>query len=201
MSKVVVKGMLDPASQAWVHASHFLDLYLSFFRELVEAEKNKESEELDPLFNEFGQVYASWATEEAFKVGLVTVYHHWEKCIKKLMSEQAEEQGLALLKNTTRLSFVEHTKLNLEAVFDCVVDSNVWEIIDEAREIVNCFKHGTSDKFHKLYSLYPSYFDFSNTERVTDYSDHFILGAERFERLGNNILEFWETLPREYVWS
>jgi len=201
MSKIVVKGLLDPATQAWAHAGHFIDLYLSFFKELVEAEKKKESEDLEPLFNEFGEIYASWATEESFKVGLVTVYHHWEKSIKKLMIDQAEEQELSLLKNKTRLSFVEHTQNNLENVFDCNISEDVWDKLNEAREIVNCFKHGDSESFQNLYSNYPSYFEFSSIEDVSDYSDHFLLGEEKFEILCKNILEFWEVLPREHIWS
>ena len=195
MSKIVVQGFLDLTTQAWAHTSHYFDLYLSFFKETVGEEKKKASDSL--LLEEFGQIYAGWALEEVYKLGLVTVYHHWEKCIKKLLREQSAAQGLRLLTNNSRVSFVEHVKRNLVEVFNCNVDETIWDKLNETREIVNCYKHGSSDKFQRLYESYPVYFTSMNIEDDVDYSDHFLLGEEGLDRLGKNILNFWETLPKE----
>jgi len=195
VSKIIVQGLLDPALQAWAHSGHFLDLYLFFIKGMVEQEKTKESE--SPLLNEPGNVYGSWALEEVYKVGLVTLYHHWEKSIKKLMKDQSAAQGLQLIRNNDRVSFVDHVKRNLESVFDCVVENSIWAELNETRLIVNCYKHGTSEKFYSLYETYPNYFDSLHPGDDIDYSDHFLLGENNLERLGKNIQTFWETLPRE----
>ena len=167
MSKIVVQGFLDPATQAWAHTSHYLDLCLFFFKETVGEEKKKTSD--SPLLDGFGQIYAGWALEEMYKLCLVTVYHHWEKCIKKLLREQSAAQGLRLLRNNSRMSFVEHTKRNLVEVFNCNVDETIWDQLNETKEIVNCYKHGSSDKFKSLYESYPVYFKSMNIEDDVDF--------------------------------
>lgn len=195
MTKIVVDGFLDPAIQARVHAGHYLDFYLFFVKEMIEREKSRQSD--SRLMNEFGQTYGNWAQEEIYKVGLVTVYHHWEKCISKLLKNQESKNSVKLLKNTSRLPFVDHIRKNLEDVFNCFVDEAIWSELNEAREIVNCYKHGTSDKFESLYLKYPSYFVEFDVGEDLDYSDYFLLGEKNLDRLGKNIQNFWDTLPRE----
>ena len=147
--------------------------------------------------NESGMICGNWAQEEIYKVGLITIYHHWEKSINKLLKEQALKNDLSLIKNKGRLPLVMHIRKNLEEVFECIVDDELWRGLDEAREVVNCYKHGTSEKFEALYKKYPYYFIHLKEIDDVDYSEHFILGEKNLERLSDNILSFWEVLPRE----
>lgn len=176
-----------------VQTGHFQDLYLHFFHDKIEEEKNKDVE-VD-FINEFNGMYCNWALEEILKLGLVTIYHFWERCLRQLFKEQSNFLNIPLTVKHNRKSFVQYGKETLENDFSCVIDEEIWKPIDEARKIVNSYKHGDHESFKLIRTEYPYYFEKFELKEDSDLSEYFILGKENFKRLTDNIIKFWEKIP------
>lgn len=192
-SKIVTHGFDDQIVRNTVHTMHFRDLYLGYFYDKIEEEKVKDDSE--DVFKEFNEMYCNWALEEILKIGLVTIYHFWERCIKGLINEQSKFLKIQLTVKHHRKSMVRYCRESLETDFSCVVDGKIWDLLDEARKVVNTYKHGDHESFKLIKDEYPYYFESFVPENDSDLSEFFFLGKNNFERLTNNIVNFWEKVP------
>ena len=192
-SKIVTHGINNQLVINTIQTRHFQDLYLHFFHDKIEEEKNKDTE-VD-FINAFNGMYCNWALEEILKLGLVTIYHFWERCLRQLFKEQSNFLNISLTVSHNRKSFVQYSKETLEIDFSCIMDEEIWKPIDEARKIVNCYKHGDHESFNLIKSEYPHYFEKYDLKEDSDLSECFILGKENFKRLTDSIVNFWEKIP------
>lgn len=192
-SKIITQGFDDQLVINTVQSLHFRDLYLGFFYEKVEEEKFKNSSE--GVIQEFNEIYCDWALEEILKLGLVTIYHFWERCLRRLFKDQSEILNIPLTITERGKSFVQFSKETLEEDFSCSIDDEIWSLIDESRKIVNAYKHGDSTSFQSIKSNYPYYFQNYALNESSDLSECFFLGKNNFERLTSSIVDFWGKMP------
>ncbi len=192
-SKIITQGFDDQLVINAVQTLHFRDLYLGFFYEKIEEKKTKACSE--NVINEFSQLYCNWALEEILKMGLVTIYHFWERCIRQLIKDQAKILNIQLSVKWKKKSFVEHSKETLEKDFSCVMSEKHWNPINESRKVVNTYKHGDHESFQTIKSEFPYYFERYKPDENSDLSEYFFLGKDNFERLTSGIIDFWEKIP------
>ena len=193
MTKIEVDALGNVLIKNFTQTRHFIDLYSEYIYGNIEDDLNRYSDE--PLEREFGRVYASWAQEEVLKVGLVTIYHCWEKQLKALLKQQADRLELTI-PNKKKQSFNLWAKKVLETQFSCFfVETSIWDIIDEMRMIVNAYKHEDSDGFETLYKEYPHYFPRKGVEITKPFDEKFLLGIDNFQKLTDTVVQFWEKIP------
>ena len=198
-SKIIIHGFLDQLVINTVQTSHFRDLYLGFFYEMMKKEKAEDCSE--GLLKEFGEAYYDWALEELLKIGLVTIYHYWEKCMNCFIKDQAKTLNIRISTKKNEQSFVQYNKKILEEYFTCIMNEEIWAPIEESRKIVNIYKHGNHKDYQLLKSDFPYYFKEYNPKNNFDLSIYFTLGIENFERLTIGIENFWGKIPHELRFS
>ena len=146
-----------------------------------------------PLETELWQIYAQWAQDEVAIVGVVALYHLWERQAKTLFDEQFGRLGRPVPRRST--DTVTWAKGNLVALDSAVDDAALWAALEEARRVTNCFKHGLDGDYEALERDYPVYF----VGGAREAQSRFRVPAADLERLCAEVSRFWEEVPHTLV--
>jgi hypothetical protein len=199
MSKIIVNFQINQILIRHVHALHYISLYGQYIYESVTSQhvENGATDGLD-----LADVHSRWAGEEVLRVGLITLYHHWEKSISSLIKEQSLRLNV-LCRQRNKESIVKWTKSVLRESFEAEIDSTIWESLEEIRRVINTLKHADLETYQNLASDFPSYFrDVSqDLKLVEDFENCFEVGFQNFTRLANTMSSFWENIPHKVDYS
>lgn len=192
MSKIQVDYLRDKIAVNHVHTLHFISLYRGYIYEVSTKDLKSGDTELGILDSSF----ANWAGEEILRVGLIILYHHWEKSICALLTEQGMHTNIFY--PCRRAESINNWARNiLGNYFDATVDEKIWDGLEELRRLVNALKHADFSTYIKLANDYSHYFINSNLalKSADDFANHFVIGETNYDRLSAIVALFWETLP------
>lgn len=192
MSKIQVDYLHDSVSVNCTRTHHFITLYRGYIYEVSTKDLVKLDSELESMETSF----VKWAAEEVLRVGLITLYHHWERSICALLKEQGDRSKIAFANRKSR-SINDWVRSVLDNSFDARVDDKIWADLEELRRIVNTLKHADLCSYQDLENDFGHYFPGTKSALLTadDFLNCFVIGVDNYDRLSANVLSFWETLP------
>ncbi len=138
------------------------------------------------------------------------LFHNWEKKLREWLTEEITRwyRGDSLKIAVWRASFDEILNLLKDIGVD-VRTKGYFADLDACRLIVNVYKHGRGNSFDELRAKYPTYlrsFGVSSEDGIVfqmldDWRDHTSLevDAEDLSRFSCAILEFWKSVPDEFM--
>ena len=191
-SQIRVHSLDSPLVRNAVHVLHHQDLYVGFLLPAI-GEQVENDAVGSPLETELRQIYAQWAQDEVAIVGVVALYHLWERQAKTLFDEQFGRLGRPVPRRST--DTVTWAKGNLVALDSAVDDAALWAALEEARRVTNCFKHGLDGDYEALERDYPVYF----VGGAREAQSRFRVPAADLERLCAEVSRFWEEVPHTLV--
>ena len=200
MAAIIVEYPRNELLKRHIHTLHQIDLYHGYLYERISAVEYESNDEFEEML---GKSYSNWAAEELFRLGIVSIYHFWEKSIVSLLKEQAARQAIQLPKDRG-LSVVKWVRGTLEECFVPLDNDRVWDGLDELRAVANTIKHGNADKYKDLSRLHRQYFMMTEHDRFDDaeeYENRFFIDIDRFRCVVSNAAEFWDDLPHEVAYG
>jgi len=160
------------------------------FELLLPAIESQNSEYDDVLSEEFNSIMINWGKQELYNYCFISTYHLWEKQIGHIIRDQSKGD----ISSPSR-DFVMSVKKILEEKFEIKsIDENCWKTLDQARTIVNAFKHGEGTSLKALRNICPEII----FEEECD-THHSVLEIQRkhLEELIKNLKDFYENLEKE----
>lgn len=200
MAAIIVEYPRNEVQKRYIHTLHQIDLYQGYLYERI---SNIEYESTDMLEELLGKSYQNWATEELLKLGVVSIYHFWEKSIVSLLNDQADSKAIQLPKRGGH-SVVEWVRITLERCFVSLDKSDIWDGLNELRIVANAIKHANADRYKELSLSHRQYFmmaERDNFDDVDEYENRFFIGIERFKYLASRAADFWSELPHKVMYE
>lgn len=189
MAAIIVEHPRNEVLKRHIHTLHQIDLYQGYLYERISSIEYEPTDTLEELL---GKSYSNWAAEELVRLGVVSIYHFWEKSIVSLLKDQADRQAISLPEKG-RLSVVEWARIMLERCFVSLDKRNIWGGLDELRIVTNAIKHANADRYkelslsHRQYFMMTEHDDFND---VDEYENRFFIGIERFKCLVSSAADF-----------
>jgi hypothetical protein len=177
-----------------VQAMHIVSLYGEYLYPRIVDAAVAPDEPSDLLG--LGRPMAHWASEQVLRVGLITLYHQWERMASAFLSEQGETWSIKFRQRATS-SVNNRIKAVLRESFDADILAEVWQGLEELRRLVNTLKHADMKTFNAFAADYPSYFvsGLSPTSSITDFENSLSVKREHFNSLASSVTDFWARLP------
>ena len=147
---------------------------------------NQPTTYLDYCKNDFNELI-----NETRKVGIVGLYHIWERNLKELLIHGGNPQGL----NKDKVKGWAFDKINL--LFMTSKDYTVYykdyfDIIVKYSTLTNTIKHGEGRSMDKLFKNYPEFF-YKKSDTVD--ADEPLVSQDHIKELYKTLTQFWENIP------
>ena len=194
MSKLIVDYPNNEVLVHHVHALQFIDLYAEYIYPKVIQDADNTTPENDPFG--LGRATSLWGAEQVLRVGLITLYHHWERSLNELLAAQAQ-RARSKLPSMNKKSMVAWSRETLLRQFEAELPEQIWSGMEELRRLVNALKHADLDSYESLSRDYPEYFRLPTTKSITatDYENCFLVAKAQYDRLATSVSSFWDKLP------
>lgn len=193
MSKLATFYPRDEVAACQIQALHIVSLYGEYIFPKVAEESQSPNDPTDPL--NLAQGMSLWAAEQVLRVGLITLYHQWERATGQLLNEQSSRWGIPM-KARSKRSFNSWVQAVLLDSFDASIPGEVWNGLEELRRLVNVLKHADLASFTEFAADYPHYFLFSSQPiREEDFENNFLVRRDHFNALASSVTDFWGKLP------
>jgi|GEM_PF-6069820 hypothetical protein len=173
-------------SQIRSHKSLILNFLIPAVNDYVQ--KNKQGDNPAGMLS---NGYGEWAKGEIIKNGYTSAYHLWEKQFKDIIKELPKKQQL----NTKRKNLIDDTRKYFQMYYDINIDDKIWSALNEARLVINTFKHGDDNDFWNLFRRHHGYL--SRRMPGGSPSAAFIITRQKFEDLISSIEVFWECIKEK----
>jgi len=191
-STVQITSIFKIGSLAESTASYKQRLYSSL---LFQSIRSLKSHYINSPLKQIANIEYNNALQVLFIVGVLDLYHDWEKNIKQFF----KEENIELKKREKKDSFVDITKKTCDDALEFTIPNEIWLKIDELRQVVNAYKHGNQQSFYKLKSMFPKYFKLPRKyiiDSKTDYSLLFRITKGQFILLSKTIINFWKIINK-----
>lgn len=193
-SLISVQYPRDDVLRSRIHTEFHETLFLEFLLPAIAEQQSKS----DPDWPPISTTYATWAEDELLLLGYVSCFHLWERQLLLLMSAQLQRLGLPLPPRGKR-SFTSYSRdvLSKSLAAD-LPDSSIWQSLDNARRIVNAYKHGPGRGFDEARKLHPDFFHPGNLDGDPDLIQ---VTKAHFQELVTTLKNFWDSLPYEIKYA
>ena len=191
-SLIRVRSLESPLIRNSIHVHHHQNLYVEFLLPAIGEQFDNDAVG-SPLESELRQHYVQWAQDEVTIVGVVALYHLWERQATTLFQKQFGDLGQPVPRRTT--DTVIWAKGNLATLHSAVEDESLWDALEEARRLTNCFKHGLDGDYETLEGDYPVYF----VKGVGEARNRFRVRAIDLDRLCASVSRFWDEVPHTLI--
>ena len=95
MAKILVDYPNNELSKHHIQTLHHIDLYEEYLYQRISNIEYKATDTFEELL---GKSYSNWAVEELLKVGVVSIYHFWEKSVILFLNNQSKRQNITQLR-------------------------------------------------------------------------------------------------------
>ena len=194
MSKLATIYPNDDVVVCQMQALHIVSLYGEYIFPKVAEESLKPDDPMDPLNLVRGT--SLWAAEQVLRVGLITLYHQWERATAQLLNQQSARWRIEIKTRARGQTVNSWVQAVLADSFEVSIPPEIWKALEEMRRLVNLLKHADMTSFSDFAANYPGYFSFHSPPLVEiDFEISLFVSQERFNALATAAIEFWSELP------